>query len=111
MMTWLVQAGTIYGNPLFNLRDILKEVEVNPRTRYLSPAEIHKFFNELPHQRINQDTKLALLIQIHTGLRIGEICSLEWSKIDFRARLITHPQTVMTSGRAAEIVMSDSSNQ
>jgi len=39
-------------------------------------------------------TKLGVLICLHTGLRIGEICGLKWSDIDFRQNIISVRRTV-----------------
>lgn len=33
-------------------------------------------------------TELGILISLHTGLRIGEVCALQWKDIDFKNRLI-----------------------
>lgn len=33
-------------------------------------------------------TELGILISLHTGLRIGEICALQWRDIDFENRMI-----------------------
>lgn len=33
-------------------------------------------------------TELGILISLHTGLRIGEVCALQWKDIDFNNRLI-----------------------
>lgn len=39
-------------------------------------------------------TKLEVLICLHTGLRIGEICGLKWSDIDFSYNTLTVRRTV-----------------
>ena len=43
----------------------------------------------------NQNTtSLCILISMHMGLRIGEICGLQWSDIDFEKQLLTVRRTV-----------------
>lgn len=39
-------------------------------------------------------TKLGVLICLHTGLRIGEICGLKWSDIDFKCKTLAVRRTV-----------------
>lgn len=37
---------------------------------------------------VTSTTELAILIALHTGMRIGEICALKWEDIDYENRLI-----------------------
>jgi len=39
-------------------------------------------------------TKAGILISLHTGLRIGEVCALEWNDIDLQQRIIHVRHTV-----------------
>ncbi len=39
-------------------------------------------------------TSLGILITLHTGLRIGEVCALKWDNIDFKNRIIHIRSTV-----------------
>lgn len=39
-------------------------------------------------------TALGVLISLHTGLRIGEVCALKWSDIDIELKILTVRQTV-----------------
>lgn len=39
-------------------------------------------------------TKIGILMSLYTGLRIGEICALEWSDIDFQNQIIHVRKTV-----------------
>ena len=45
------------------------------------------------NQKMDQ-FKLAILLCLYTGLRLGEVCALKWSDIDFKNRLITVNRTV-----------------
>lgn len=38
--------------------------------------------------------KLAVLLCLHTGLRLGEVCALKWTDLDFQNRLLTVERTV-----------------
>lgn len=37
---------------------------------------------------------LGVLICLHTGMRIGEVCALKWSDIDIRQGIITVNKTI-----------------
>lgn len=39
-------------------------------------------------------TKIGILISLHTGLRIGEVCALRWSDVDFTQRIIHVRHTI-----------------
>jgi len=62
--------------------------------------EMHLFSEE--QQRVlcqylvkNQNsTSLCILLSLYTGLRIGEICALRWSDIDFEKSILTVSRTV-----------------
>lgn len=41
------------------------------------------------------DTNLAIYLALHTGMRIGEICALHWSDIDWEERLLFVRSTVI----------------
>ncbi len=38
--------------------------------------------------------KMAILLCLHTGLRLGELCALKWKDIDFGNRMVSVNQTV-----------------
>lgn len=47
------------------------------------------------HLMKNQNTtSLSIMISLYTGLRIGEICALKWSDIDFEKSILTVKRTV-----------------
>ena len=47
------------------------------------------------HLMQNQNpTALCILISMHMGLRLGEICGLQWADIDFEKRILTVRRTV-----------------
>ncbi len=58
----------------------------------LSGKEQIKLFSALYH---NMDMpKLAVLLCLYTGLRLGELCALKWSDIDSKNRILTVSRTV-----------------
>ena len=48
------------------------------------------------------ETKVCVLISLYAGLRIGEVCALEWEDIDFENRLIHVRKTVSRISGSAE---------
>ncbi len=90
LFSFAVENKFITANPLMGKKALVKKIKVSPNQSFLSPAQLHQFLNKLNDQPITEDAKTALLIQIYTGLRIGEILSIEWKKIDFRSRKIIH---------------------
>ncbi len=58
----------------------------------LSETDLNKLICE-----VNYDTdltKLGILISIYTGIRIGELCALKWSDIDFESNALSINRTV-----------------
>lgn len=70
--------------PLSDIRN--KPVETLTRT------EQSKLFPVL--FRETNRSKLAVLLCLHTGLRLGELCALKWSDIDFGNQIVTVSRTV-----------------
>jgi len=45
--------------------------------------------------KMNMDfTKLGVLISLHTGMRIGEVCALSWDDIDLKAKVVHVRHTI-----------------
>ncbi len=104
------------------LKCILKFAEVkydvNFKLSLVSSPTIYKkeisIFNEREKNKIikkciklNNIKELGIIISIYTGLRIGEVCALKWSDIDFDNRIInvTHTlQRVYVSRRNTKVI-------
>lgn len=59
-----------------------------PRTRYLTEAEVWQLVGALPSKR-----KLRVLIGVYTGANSGEIDKLRWEHFDIGAGVVTIPGT------------------
>lgn len=59
---------------------LLSEIQQNQLCRYLM-------------ENIN-NTSLCVLLSLYTGLRVGEVCGLKWSDIDFEKSILTVKRTV-----------------
>lgn len=71
----------------------------------------HKILNLSEQQRLDrylreqpQGSNLAIYLALHTGLRLGEICALQWENVDFAARQI-HVLHTATRGQRGEWIL------
>lgn len=89
-----VRRGSLKENPavLLQGRDI-GGIE-KPRDRYLTTDEIKALllFLDSDNSRMSLQTKLAIKIILHTGIRSGELRLATWSEIDYKNSLWTIPK-------------------
>lgn len=89
-----VRRGALKENPAMLLqgRDI-GGIE-KPRDRYLAIDEIKTLllFLDGDNNRMSLQTKLAIKIILHTGIRSGELRLAAWSEIDYQNSLWTIPK-------------------
>lgn len=89
-----VRRGSLKENPavLLQGRDI-GGIE-KPRDRYLTTDEIKALllFLDSDNNRMSLQTKLAIKIILHTGIRSGELRLATWSEIDYQNSLWTIPK-------------------
>lgn len=78
-----------FENPLKNL--IMPKIE-KAEVKILSKSEQNKLENYLKNNK--SLTSLSIYLSLYLGLRIGEICALRWSDIDFKKRIVTVNKTV-----------------
>jgi integrase len=75
------------------------------RDRVLSESELIELFKKLPDSGLQQTSICAILIQISTLTRIGEILAASWCDIDFARRRWTLPDT--KNGRKHTVHLND----
>lgn len=75
------------------------------RDRVLSEAELILLFQKLPKASLAITSQMALLIQLATAARIGEVLAARWEHVDFERRMLTLPET--KNGKWHEIWLSD----
>lgn len=63
------------------------------RDRILSEQELIKLFQALPKPDLATTSRLALLLQLATVTRIGEVLSARWEHVDFHNKTWTLPKT------------------
>ncbi len=62
-------------------RMVKKPRQDNRRCRFLTKEEAKKLLDELALR--SRDTHDIALISLHTGMRAGEICNLQWGEVNF----------------------------
>lgn len=65
----------------------------NERDRVLSEPELIAFFRLLPSSGLAETSQCALLIQLATAARIGEVLGARWEHVDFERLTWTLPET------------------
>lgn len=86
----------------------IKKAKIGPdgeRDRVLSEAELIALFAKLPLSGLVETSQCALLIQLSTITRIGEVLAAKWEDIDFQRRLWTLPKT--KNGKPHAVWLSD----
>lgn len=63
------------------------------RTRVLSEAELIDLFRRLPESGLTEASQCALLIQLSTATRIGEVLAAKWEHVDQQRKQWTLPDT------------------
>lgn len=80
-------AGIIKDNPAENVKLPKQEQK---ETKYLSPEDIEKLLDEAAKSKHHT----AILFDLYTGLRRGELLGLEWKHIDFKNNTIKIEQAL-----------------
>lgn len=75
------------------------------RDRVLSEQEIITLFRKLPHAGMAQTTEIALMLQLSTLARIGEVLGARWEHVDMKRRQWVLPAT--KNGKQHDIWLSD----
>ncbi len=96
-LKYIIKASWEYGTlqkyckPI--LFDCIKFKKSNTNVTVFSKEEQLLLENQLKH-KINI-RKLALLLCLYTGLRIGEVCGLKWEDIDLGKRMLYVKRTII----------------
>lgn len=72
--------------------DIIRPKIVKKELEVLTPSEQEVLINKIK-QNINQDN-IGILLSLYAGLRIGEICALQWKDIDLKNGIISITKTM-----------------
>ena len=110
----LMKAVMRYGERHYNcknpMNDIVMPKKYKTEITRLSDAEeavLKKYITE-NHSLVT----LAVALALFTGLRIGEICALQWKNIDLKKRIITVSRTIQritcrNGNRKTKVIITD----
>ena len=92
---WQEDYGYIINNPFHNFRTQLRIPHRLPKN--LSINEVQNIFREIKNpsslstksEFLNETMKLSFELMLTTGIRVGELCNIEISDIDFSSMSIT----------------------
>ena len=85
----------IYGEQKYKLKHIDFTIVKIPSSKKISKTLSKVEENALSHYCFSNSnsTAIAILLGLYAGLRIGEICALQWKDIDFKQELIIISKT------------------
>ncbi|WP_160687473.1 site-specific integrase [Clostridium sp. C2-6-12] len=89
---------------IYNLPTDIERVKIEkPKVEFWSKDEIDFFLSEI------EDTYLytPVLIELFTGLRIGELCGLRWCDINFKTKYLNVIHQVVYDRNTKELVFTD----
>lgn len=101
----VVRSAVLYGMEHYGMADIMPTVIEMPKPRAaerepLSAAEQRKFIDyALSH---NVRVNLCMLLVLLTGIKVGELCGLQWKDLDFKRNSIHIRRIVYRTSRPKE---------
>lgn len=104
MFGFALDRDYIEADPTARIKKARLGVDVE-RDRVLAEDEIVELFRRFPTSGLTETAQLALMLQLGTLARIGEVLSARWEHVDFTRRIWTLPET--KNGRRHEIYLSD----
>lgn len=104
MFAFALDRDLLEADPTASLKKktLGKDVE---RERHFSEAELIEFFQKLPVSGLAETSQLALLIQLSTVARIGEVLGARWTDVDLERRTWRLPET--KNGKDHTVTLSD----
>ena len=106
IMTYGVNSGLIFANPLSGIRSVLKKPK-KENMAALPADELPELMLEIANAAIKRTTRCLIEWQLHTMTRPSEAATTRWADIDFERRLWTIPAERMKKRRPHTIPLSD----
>lgn len=106
IMTYGVNSGMIFANPLSGIRAVFK----NPKKENMAalpPEELPELMLEIANASIKRTTRCQIERQLHTMTRPAEAATTRWIDIDFERRVWTIPPERIKKRRPHSIPLSD----
>ncbi len=101
----VIRNAVLYGMEHYNMADIMPTVIEIPKSKAierepLSEEEQRKFIDyALSH---NVRVNLCMLLVLLTGIKVGELCGLQWREVDFKHNSVHISQIVYRTSRPKE---------
>lgn len=106
IMTYAVNSGMIFSNPLSGIRAVFKKPK-KENMAALPPEELPELMMEIANASIKRITRCLIEWQLHTMTRPAEAATTRWADIDFEKRLWTIPAERMKKRRPHTIPLTD----
>ena len=106
IMTFAVNAGIIFSNPLAGIRSTFKKPQ-KKNLPTLLPEELSRLMRTISTASIKQTTRLLIEWQLHTMTRPGEAATAAWVDIDLDKKVWTIPAERMKKRRPHSIPLTD----
>lgn len=106
IMTYGVNSGLIFSNPLNGIRAVFKKPK-KENMAALPPEELPEFMMEIANASIKRTTRCLIEWQLHTMTRPAEAATTRWADIDFDKRIWTIPPERMKKRRPDTIPLTD----
>ena len=106
IMTYGVNSGMIFANPLSGIRAVFKKPQKENMSA-LPPEELPDLMVAIANASIKRITRCLIEWQLHTMTRPAEAAGTTWAEIDFEKRIWTIPKERMKKRRAHPIPLSD----
>lgn len=104
MFNFGIEQSMIEHNPCDRVKP---PASARRRERFMSQAEIKKFWDNLDFAKMSDAVKLALKLQLVTAQRKGEVANAEWTEIDFQAKVWTIPASKAKNGHTHRVPLSE----
>jgi hypothetical protein len=98
IMTYGVNSGLIFANPLSGIRAVFKKPK-KQNMAALRPDELPELMIEIANASIKRVTRCLIEWQLHTMTRPAEAATTRWADIDFNKRIWTIPPERMKKRR------------
>lgn len=106
IMTYGVNSGLIFANPLNGIRAVFKKPK-KENMAALPPEELPELMMEIANASIKRTTRCLIEWQLHTMTRPAEAATTRWADIDFDKRIWTIPPERMKKRRQHTIPLTD----
>ena len=106
MFCWALERDYLPADPTAVIRKAKLGADTE-RDRVLTEAELIELFAKLPESGLAETSRLALLIQLGAGSRIGETLLTHWAHVDFDRRTWSIPAAVAKNGKTHTIALND----